>query len=142
MWVRSAWLARGSDRPRRAQPQPRWWVIIVLAIALCGQSLAADRKASRCIYSDLSSTTYADGPCVLRDTPAAPGKLAAYTVSWPGGGASRANLRLGVVADKQGEGASQELTVDGVPAVGFEMTRGRYLIVTKDTRRALIIEGS
>jgi hypothetical protein len=72
--------------------------------------------------------------------PAARGKLAAYSVTWPSG-SSPANLRLNVVVDQQGEGASQNLTLDGRPAVGFEMTTGRYMIVTKDTRRALIIEG-
>jgi hypothetical protein len=72
--------------------------------------------------------------------PAARGKLAAYSMAWPSG-SSPANLRLNVVVDQQGEGASQNLTLEGRPAVGFEMSTGRYMIVTKDTRRALIIEG-
>jgi hypothetical protein len=61
-------------------------------------------------------------------------------MAWPSG-SSPANLRLNVVVDQQGEGASQNLTLEGRPAVGFEMSTGRYMIVTKDTRRALIIEG-
>ena len=115
-------------------------LFVFVSLFLSCQAQAAERRASRCIYSDLSNTSYADGPCRLRDVPAAQGKLAAYTVTWPGG-ASPENLRLAVVVDKQGEGASQNLSLDGRPAVGFEMTRGRYLIVTKDTQRALIIEG-
>lgn len=116
-------------------------VLVFLALAiLCSPAQAAERNAGRCIYSDLSNTSYADGPCSLRDLAAVPGKLAAYNVSWPTG-ATPGNLRLSVIVEKQGQGASQELTMDGRPAVGFEMTRGRYLIVTKDAQRALIIEG-
>ena len=112
------------------------FVVLVLSY----QAQAAERRASRCIYSDLSNTSYADGPCRLRDVPVAQGKLAAYTVTWPEG-ASPGDLRLVVVVDKQGEGAGQDLLLDGRPAVGFEMTKRRYFKVTKDIQRALIIEG-
>ena len=116
-------------------------VLVFLAlVVLCSPAQAAERKVGRCVYSGLSNTSYADGPCMLRDLATPAGKLAAYNVSWPEG-ASPVNLRLSVIVEKQGQGASQELTMDGRPAVGFEMTRGRYLIVTKDARRALIIEG-
>ncbi len=112
---------------------------VVAALTFPGAVYAADRRAAFCDYSDLATTSYAQGACVMHDLPSVGGK-ASYAVTWPLGVTSPANLRLVVIVDGQGEGASQTLVLDGQPARGFEMSRGRYLIVNRTLERALVIE--
>ena len=110
----------------------------ILAADLSGAE-AADRRVRRCIFTELAGTEYADGPCILRDFATPQGSEAAYFVVWTGG-VSSSSLRLKVVVRGQGTGASQELTLDDQPATGYEMARGRYLIVTRNGNRAIILE--
>ena len=90
---------------------------------------AAEYRNSDCMFFDDDTNTIETGPCVLRSA----GRTDPYTVTWPNGQKVSAQLV------REAEGSRASMMLAGKPAIGFELTRYRYTIVSTDMKTILEI---